>query len=274
VIDLHLHTTASDGSSTPEALVAEAAAAGIHTLAVTDHDTVAAVPAVQRAAREAGLACVVGIEITAVLARRDVHMLGYFLDPSDAALADFLHVQRADRRRRLTDMIERLGAIGCPIDAGPLVEAAASGRAVGRPLVADALVRAGHAVDRADAFARFIGEGCPGYVERRGAPPEDVIAIISRAQGLASLAHPGKAGIDAAIPRMAAAGLAAIEVFHPDHDAADTERYQAMAERLHLLVTGGSDYHGPSTSRAAGLGRIGLSPPAFAALAERAGVRA
>jgi predicted metal-dependent phosphoesterase TrpH len=274
VIDLHLHTTASDGSSPPEALVAEAVAAGIETLAVTDHDTVAAVPAVRSAAVRAGVECLAGIEITAVLDGRDVHVLGYFLDIDDAGLGAFLEAQRADRRRRVVEMSERIAALGAPIDLASLVAAGAGrGKAMGRPMVADALVRAGHAADRADAFARFIGEGAPAFIERRGASPADVIARIGEADGLAAIAHPGKQRLDDAIPRMKEAGLAAIEVFHPDHGPADVTRYLALASALDLLVTGGSDYHGPDTSRAAGLGRIGPPPAALAALKARAASR-
>lgn len=273
MIDLHLHTTASDGRSSPAALVREAVAAGITTLAVTDHDTVAAVPDVRAAAVAAGLAFVTGIEITAVERGRDVHVLGYGVDPNHPVLGRFLASQRAVRRRRLLAIGERLRALGIHVDVEAMIEAAGrgGGRAVGRPLVARALVAAGHAQDVAGAFDRFLGEGRPAFVPRAGAPVADVVALVADAGGVASLAHPVKVGDDLLIARLVADGLPAIEAFHPDHDAADLSRYLEMADRSGLLVTGGSDYHGPGSGRTNGLGVVGLPADRFEALAVRAG---
>jgi predicted metal-dependent phosphoesterase TrpH len=271
VIDLHLHTIASDGRSTPEELVALAAAAGLTTIAVTDHDTVAGVPPARAAAGAAGLRVVTGIEITAVQDGLDIHILGYFLDEGDADLAAFLSAQRADRRRRVVEIVERLAGLGIPVAVEALMDAAGagSGRALGRPLIAKALVEAGHARDIADAFDRYIGHGRPAFVARRGATPADVIAIIGRAGGLASFAHPGKLGLDALVPGLADAGLAAIEAFHPDHAAKDVERYQRLARDLGLVVTGGSDFHGPGSGRPDALGDVVLPLAEFEAVEAR-----
>jgi predicted metal-dependent phosphoesterase TrpH len=268
VIDLHLHTTASDGRSTPDALVAEVQAAGIRIMAVTDHDTVAGIGPASAAARAAGVEFVAGIEITAVHERRDLHMLGYFLDVAHPALGPFLLRQRAERRRRIQVIAERLDHIGAPIDQARLIARAddGTGRSLGRPLVAAALVEAGHAVDIADAFHRYLGEGRPAYVERAGASPAEVVALVRDAGGLSALAHPGKLGRDAIIPDLVAAGLTAIEVFHPDHSPADVRRYDELARRAGLLVTGGSDYHGPGSGRTAGFGQVGLPAEAYDAL--------
>lgn len=274
MIDLHLHTTASDGRSTPAELVREASAAGITTLAVTDHDSVASVRDVTLAAAAAGVEAVAGIEVTAVHEGRDVHVLGYFVDAESVALDAFLVHQREDRRRRVLEIAERLERLGAPIDRAALVEAAsAPGRSPGRPLVAAALIAAGHARDVSDAFERFLVPGAPAFVERVGPPPAEVVRRIGEAGGIAAIAHPGKLKMDALIPVMADAGMAAIEVFHPDHDAADRARYEATAARLGLLVTGGSDYHGPGTDRAPSLGRIGITQQAFDALVDRARTR-
>jgi hypothetical protein len=268
VIDLHLHTTASDGRSSPDALVREAHAAGIRVMAVTDHDTIAGLDPAAAAASAAGIEFVAGIEITAVQDRRDLHMLGYFIDPRHPELGPFLARQRDERRRRIHVIAERLDQIGAPIDESSLLAGtdAGTGRSLGRPLVAAALVAAGHAFDIADAFTRYLGEGRPAYVERAGAPPAEVIALIGRAGGLSALAHPGKIGRDAIIPDLIAAGLSAIEVFHPDHSPADVRRYREIAERAGLLVTGGSDYHGPGSGRTAGFGQVGLPAEAYQAL--------
>lgn len=266
-----MHTTASDGRSSPEALVAEAAAAGCHTIAVTDHDTVAGLDEVRAAAVGAGLALVDGIEVTAVAESVDLHILGYFIDPSNEALADFLRRQRERRRERVAAMGERLRTAGAPIDVETILSVpAASGRAVGRPAVAQALVAAGHAADISDAFTRYLSIGRPGYVARTGASPAEVIARIHGAGGLASIAHPGKSRRDHLIGPMIDVGLDAIEVYHSDHTVSDVVRYQTMADAFGVLVTGGSDYHGPGSGRTDGFGNVGLPPAAFDRLVARA----
>jgi predicted metal-dependent phosphoesterase TrpH len=272
VIDLHLHTTASDGALSPEALVRKCAAAGVTTMAVTDHDTVGGVAAATAAARAVGIDCLPGIEITALLAGRDVHILGYGFDPADAALAAFLVRQRDDRRRRVIAMAEKLTSLGVPIDTGALLNghAAISQRALGRPALAAALVSAGHARDIADAFDRFLGFGRPAFVERSGSPPRDVFALVRGAGGVSSIAHPVKIGDDAVVRRFIGDGLDAIEVHHPDHDTEATARYRAMADDAGLLVTGGSDYHGDDSGRVMALGRIGLPQSDFDRLVARA----
>lgn len=260
-IDLHLHTTASDGRSTPAELVALAVANGLSVMAVTDHDTVAAVDQVRTLAAAHGIESVPGIEITAVDGGRDVHMLGYFVDPADAPLAAFLAAARQSRVSRLGVIAARLESLGMPIDTSPIAAQAErnTGRSVGRPLVARAMVAAGHVKDVAEAFDRWLTPGKPAFVPRAGATPEEVIAVVHAAGGLVSLAHPGRTRIDARVPALGAAGLDAIEVFHSDHDAADVERYAAMARRMGLLVTGGSDFHGDSTH---GLPPGAAGPPA------------
>jgi predicted metal-dependent phosphoesterase TrpH len=272
VIDLHLHTTASDGLSAPDALVARAAAAGLTTIAVTDHDTLAAVPAVRQAAARAGIRVIPGLEITAVAAGQDVHVLGYFVEPGDPELEDFLNVQRADRRRRVDEIVARLADLGMPVEWDPAHdEHVTTGRALGRPLVARALVTAGHAKDIADAFDRFLGHGRPAFVARRGASPAEVIGVLNRAGGLASFAHPGKLGLDELIGDLGAAGLAAIEAFHPDHGPKDVAKYRRLAADLDLAVTGGSDFHGPGAGRVDALGQVVLPAEELAAFEARRG---
>jgi predicted metal-dependent phosphoesterase TrpH len=272
VIDLHLHTTASDGRSTPEALMAEVSAAGCHTVAVTDHDTVAGVLPAREAALRAGLSFITGIEMTAVVDGTDVHILGYFLDVTDAALDEFLRLQRERRRERVAAMADRLRQIGAPVDVAAILAVPAdSGRAVGRPAVAQALVAAGHAADIADAFNRFLAEGRPGHLPRVGPGPAEVIARLRAAGGIASLAHPGKLRRDELIQPMIADGLDALEVYHSDHSVGDVVRYQGLADRHGVMVTGGSDYHGPGSGRTTGLGEVGLPPAAFDRLVALAG---
>jgi predicted metal-dependent phosphoesterase TrpH len=252
VVDLHLHTTASDGRLSPRQLVEQAVLGGVSIMAVTDHDTTAAVAEVSGVASARGVEAISGIEITSVEHGRDVHILGYFLNPDHPALTRFLVNQRAARVARAEAIADRLAALGMPIDVAPLLAEVStqSGRSIGRPQIARAMVAAGHVADVGEAFARWLGQGRPGFIARQGTSPERVIDIIHQAGGLASVAHPGKTAIDARIPALASAGLDALEAYHPDHDPAMVTHYVALARTHRLLLTGGSDFHGdPSHGR-------------------------
>jgi predicted metal-dependent phosphoesterase TrpH len=272
LIDLHLHTAASDGALAPAALVARAASAGLRIIAVTDHDTLEGLPEAHAAGVAYDVRVVDGVEITAVDEGRDVHMLGYFLDPLNRSLGDFLGAQRADRLRRFREIAERLSDLGYPIDVESLIQTGSRhpGRSIGRPQIASALVAAGHARDVEDAFARFIGTDCPAYVPRRGAAPEQVIELVREAGGVSSMAHPALTKKDQIIPRLALSGLTAIEVRHSDHDAQAERHYRALAAQLGLAVSGGSDFHGDHSHRAATLGTVVLPPEDFEVLESRA----
>jgi 3',5'-nucleoside bisphosphate phosphatase len=249
MIDLHLHTTSSDGRLTPRALVGRVAAAGVRIMAVTDHDTTAALDEVRRAAAEYGIEAVSGIEVTAVENERDVHVLGYFIDPDDRALAAFLSIQRGRRVARVQAIAARLADLGVPVDVTPLFTQVRqeTGRSIGRPQLARAMIEAGHVRDTSEAFDRWLGAGRPGFIAREGPSIHDVIAVLHAAGGLASLAHPGKTGIDARIPALRECGLDALEAFHSDHDELQRARYANLAAELGCLVTGGSDFHGDPT---------------------------
>jgi 3',5'-nucleoside bisphosphate phosphatase len=272
VIDLHLHTNASDGLLSPEALVARVADAGVTVMAVTDHDTVAGLDRAQAAAGARGIRLIAGIEITAVEGGRDVHVLGYFIDRAHRPLAEFLDAQRADRRRRVRAMAARLASLGLPIDLDDVM-ARHAGHAVGRPALAKALVRGGHVATIAEAFDRYLGTGGAAFVPRLGAPVAGVVNVIREAGGLASIAHPGLLRDPSLLDRLLTGGSAApdaIEVFHSDHDPAVTAGLLALADSRGLLVTGGSDFHGDTAGRAVGLGRIALPADRFERLAARA----
>jgi predicted metal-dependent phosphoesterase TrpH len=248
-IDLHLHTTASDGRSSPRELVERAARARLSVMAVTDHDTTAAVDEVWAAALEHGIEPVAGIEITSVDEGRDLHVLGYLFDPRYEPLAAFLATQREARITRIEAIGARLAAQGVPIDVGPMVRSARHerGRSVGRPQVARAMVEAGYVSDTNEAFDRWLDQGKPGFVARQGSSPEAVIDIIHQAGGIASIAHPGRRVQADRISALANAGLDAVEAFHPDHDEVMIRRYVQLARDLDLLLTGGSDFHGDQT---------------------------
>ena len=270
MIDLHTHTTASDGALAPRELVERAHGLGIRTLSVTDHDTLAGVPAAAAAAAARGMQFLPGIEITAVHQNRDVHMLAYFLVPEPAALAPFLERQRQDRTRRARAMSARLAALGVPVDLEELIAGAeAAGRAVARPSVARALLDAGHVTSLQEAFDRWLADGRPAYVPRTGASPAEVVRLVRRAGGLPALAHPGLLHRDELIPELAAAGLGAVEAYHSDHDAAAQSRYLRVAAQHGLAVSGGSDFHGEDHPRAGCFGRVGLPRDRFGRLFER-----
>ena len=259
------HTNASDGLLSPDALVDRLAEAGIQTFSVTDHDTVAGLARAEAAAARHGLRFVPGIEITAVENELDVHMLGYGFDPTSRPLLEFLEAQRAERLMRAYRIIDRLKELGMPLEADQVIGQTppSSGKAIGRPAVARALVAKGYCESVSDAFNRFLGSGKPGFMPRTGAPAAEVVDIIARAGGVASMAHPGVTKRDELIPGLVARGLMAIEVWHSDHDDETTMRYLAQAEALGLHMTGGSDYHGDLPDRNARLGAIGIPQGAF-----------
>ncbi len=275
MIDLHTHTTASDGRCTPADLVARAAAAGVSVLSVTDHDTVAGCAEASAAAREAGLVLVPGIEITAVLDDADIHVLGYFFDTESTMLAAFLAEQRQRRVDRVRRMIHRLAASGIQLDADAIVAPGIEDptRSVGRPWIARALVAGGHARNTNEAFDRWLSKGRPAFIPRAAAAPPEVFARLHDAGGIASMAHPALMGLDDRIPEFAAAGLDAIEVYHSKHDDKAVARYRALAERLDLAMSGGSDFHGDDMHGGFGPGSIALPRQAFDELQRRAALR-
>jgi 3',5'-nucleoside bisphosphate phosphatase len=279
LIDLHLHTTASDGKLSPAELVARAAAARLTTISVTDHDTVAAVAEATGHAQAAGLRVVSGIEITAVDDGRDVHMLGYFFDPADVPLLALLEGQRALRVARVREIGARLAALGLPVDVESVLAGAAArpGSSVGRPQVARELVRAGHVASVQEAFDRWLAAGRPGFMPRTGPSPAAIVDAIHGAGGVASMAHPGVTKRDELIGPLVDRGLDAIEVYHSDHAPEDVEHYAGLARRYGTLVSGGSDFHGEDPAqvsayrgRRATLGVVTLPPEALAALEARA----
>jgi 3',5'-nucleoside bisphosphate phosphatase len=274
LIDLHTHTTASDGRWTPADLVARAAARGVTVLSVTDHDTAAGCEAAAEACRARGITFVPGIEITAIRESADVHVLGYFIDVQSPRLATFLAGQRQERLDRIRAMLHRLRSLGIDLDAETIIRPAVddSAKAIGRPWIARALIAAGHVQTMNEAFERFLARGRPAFVPRAGAPPQAVFASIHDAGGLASLAHPALVGHDEWIPDFVAEGVDALEAYHTDQDEPATARYLAAAKHYGLLVTGGSDCHGDE-SHGAAPGGVSLPRDAYDRLVSRMQIR-
>ena len=276
-----MHTTASDGRLSPSELVARVAAAGLTTISVTDHDTVAAIESVTADADRRGIRVIPGIEVTAVDNHRDVHMLAYYIDPANRPLADLLVKQRALRVARVTEIADRLATLHVPVDVDNLLLMAAAhpGSSVGRPQLARELVRAGHVQSVQEAFDKWLATGRPGFVPRTGPSPADVVDTIHGAGGIASFAHPGVTNRDDLIASLADRGLDALEVYHSDHTPEQVMGYKGLAMRHNLLVSGGSDFHGddapsaqatgdkpPARTRRSTLGVVTLPPEALAAL--------
>ncbi len=265
MIDLHTHTTASDGRCAPAGLVARAAGAGVTVLAVTDHDTVGAAADAAAACEAAGIEFVPGIEITAVSREVDVHVLGYFIDISSPALRAFLLEQRLRRVERVREIVARLACFDIHLDADALVQPAIDdpSKSAGRPWIARALVAAGHVPSTGVAFEKWLSRGQPAFVPRLAAPPEEVFGRIHEAGGLASLAHPGILRRDEWIPAFVAAGLDALEAYHTEHDANTTARYLELARRHRVRVSGGSDFHGDPSHGAPRPGAVSLPRDAY-----------
>ena len=276
MIDLHTHTTASDGRCTPAELVARASAAGVTVLSVTDHDTVEACDAVGNACALAGITFVPGIEITAVRDEVDVHVLGYFLDVRSSGLRVFLAEQRQRRIDRVGRILAQLGTLGLRLDSDAILRPAIDepGISIGRPAVARALVAAGYVKSSNEAFTAWLSRGRPGFVPREGAAPDNVIEQIHEAGGIASMAHPGLLRRDMWIAGFASSGLDAIEAYHTNHDEQLTGHYRSVAHRLGLCMSGGSDYHADESHGSAYPGSVALPDDAFEQLRARAASRA
>ena len=250
-IDLHTHSTASDGTDPPAEVMRRAAAAGLDVVALTDHDTLAG----HREARDGlppGLALLTGMELSCRLDDRSVHMLAYGVDPGNAELAAECAAIVAARVGRAQAMVEALRGLGVDI-TWPQVQALAAGGVVGRPHIARAMVAAGAIASPDEAFtADWIGAGGRAYVSRYALDPVAAIGLIRAAGGVAVLAHPRAVSraeqlSEATIAELAAAGLAGLEVAHPDHDPAVRQRLAGLAASLDLVATGGSDDHGSLT---------------------------
>lgn len=253
-VDLHTHTTASDGSLAPRELVREAVRAGVRVLAVTDHDSTDGLPeALDEAAQHPPLELVPGIEINTEIDKAEVHILGYFIDWQAEWFQDILRGFREERRGRIYRMAERLAALGMPIDPEEVFALVREGSA-GRPHVAQVLVQKGYVGSVGEAFDRYLKHGGSAYVSYQKLPPEEAIALIRRAGGVPVLAHPGFIGQDDLIRKLARAGLGGVECYYAAHTPLQTATYLQLVRELGLVATGGSDYHGP---RVTPQGRVG-----------------
>lgn len=272
-VDLHTHSTYSDGLLSPAELVEEAASRAVRILALTDHDTVAGIPEARAAGDRLGVEVIPGVELSAALGSgSEVHLLGYFVDIDDPAFLEQLAGYEKARAERMERMVERLKRIGAPVDLERVREIAGHGT-VGRPHLGRVLVEAGYATDLSDAFSRYIGAGKPAYVPRPRVDPRDAIALVRAAGGVPVLAHPfSVGGVESVLDRLVPAGLAGMEVDYGEYDDQDRETLRVMAARRKLIATGGSDYHGPDLRVTRELGSAPVPLAAVARLREAAAV--
>lgn len=246
-IDLHAHTTHSDGLLSPHTLVDTAVRHGVKALAVTDHDTVSGLLDATRHARSVGLELVPGIEVTSAFNGREIHILGHFVVPTQPELVAFSERMRGERRRRVERMVMKLQGVGLRISLEDVL-AQSSGTTLGRPHVARALMAAGEVDHMQEAFDRYLSRGRPGWVERERPEADAAIRLIHEAGGTASIAHPGVDGISKnELGGLAHLGLDAVEAFHPRHPPSQAEAFQRWGTSIGLLTTGGSDFHGPES---------------------------
>ncbi|SEE61928.1 PHP domain-containing protein [Streptomyces sp. Ag109_O5-10] len=271
-IDLHCHSTASDGTDTPAELVRNAAAAGLDVVALTDHDTTRGY-AEALAALPAGLTLVTGAELSCRLDGVSMHMLAYLFDPEEPALLAERELVRDDRVPRARSMVAKLNALGAPVTWEQVRRIAGDG-SVGRPHVASALVELGVVPTVSDAFTEeWLADGGRAFVEKHETDPFETIRLVKGAGGVCVFAHPaaakrGRTVPESAIAEMAAAGLDGIEVDHMDHDEDTRARLRGLADELGLLATGSSDYHG--SRKTVALGECTTDPEVYGEITRRA----
>ncbi|MGE0469938.1 MAG: PHP domain-containing protein [Nitrospira sp.] len=247
-LDLHLHTTHSDGSCTPTEVVGLAHQAGVTALAITDHDITTGLVEASAAGEALGIEIIPGVEISSILGNSELHILGYFLDWQDTHLNERLKTLRDSRHRRNPKIVERLQSLGIDLTYDE-VRALAGGDSVGRPHIARALMDKGVVTSAKEAFDRFLADGKPAYVPRDLPSPAEAIHWIKAARGLAVLAHPTwvrctDQSLIELVRQLKADGLDGVEVYYSTHAARQTREYLSLAQQLGLLVTGGSDFHG------------------------------
>ena len=249
-VDLHTHSSVSDGTDEPAALVRQARDAGLDVVALTDHDTFDGLDEAVAAGERYGVQVVRGMELSCARVGSSVHLLAYGADPENPGLAAEMLRVRGGRMGRLSGVLDKLAELGVPVTEAQVLTQVGNSPSVGRPHIADALIAAGHVRDRQEAFDRFLADGGPAHVHRYAIDIERGIDLVHQAGGLAVIAHPWGRGRERVLPAAVLEALAddhrldGIEVDHQDHDPETRRRLRDLAGRLGLLITGASDYHG------------------------------
>jgi len=273
-VDLHIHSTASDGVFTPSEVVCLALERGLAVIALTDHDTLGGVAEAQQAAVGTGLEVIAGVEVNSEGEWGDLHFLGYYVDPENDLLRDRLQAMRAARVERARKMVKRLREMGMLLEWEE-VQALAGGDSIGRPHVARVLLNRGYVRTLQEAFERFLCTDGPAYVSRPRLTPPEVIRVVIEAGGVPVIAHPAHSGPAAVgcIAELAGYGLRGVEVYYPDHSPEVVEMLLGLCREHGLLATGGSDFHGSGSSEGAPLGSVYVPPECVGRLREAAACR-
>ncbi|MBU1862447.1 MAG: PHP domain-containing protein [Candidatus Omnitrophica bacterium] len=249
-VDLHLHSTYSDGTYTPAELIHMAEMKGMEAIGITDHDTINHIKEVHKLGAKAKLRDVLaGVEVSAEFSSGTMHIVGYFVDPDNTDLCDMLNRFTAGRSERNPQIIEKLNALGVSITYDEVLKEA-NGASVGRPHIANVMVQKGAVRSMKEAFDKYLAKGAPAYVNRTRASSEKIIAVIKKAGGVSFLAHPRQLGVgkkkelERIVARLADEGLDGIEAYSSSHTREDVHRYEGLAQKYQLLLSGGSDFHG------------------------------
>lgn len=269
LIDLHSHSLASDGQYPAAVVATKAASAGVSVWALTDHDSIAALEIGRVAAEKLGIRFVPGIELSVHLERREVHLLGHFVDPESEALRGFEDLLAEKRRVRMGEMISKLAALGVPLTPEE-IEVYSGGKTLGRPHVARALVARGFVSNVREAFDLWLADGKPAHVPRHRISVEEGIRLVRAAGGTATIAHPGLSKVERGdIERMKGWGLSGVEVEHADQNPSVRDKYRRICAALDLVPTAGTDYHGEAVAPDRAFGGVSMAHAALAELEAR-----
>jgi predicted metal-dependent phosphoesterase TrpH len=276
-VDLHIHTTASDGKFTPSQIVDKAGQLGLRVIAITDHDTVEGITeAIQASKQYQSLRVIPGVELSTDVPAGEIHVLGYFIDYADAEFESSLEAMRDSRVGRARKMVEKLDKLGIHLEWNRVQEIAGTG-ALGRPHIAQAMLEKGYISSLQEAFKLYIGHGGPAYAERDKLTPVEAVKLILKANGLPVLAHPLTAGdVESTIVELKSVGLVGMEVYYGSYSFEDINPLLGLAYKHGLIATGGTDYHGLDESIEINIGGADVPPRAaeqLIALAKKRGLK-
>ncbi len=257
-VDLHLHTTFSDGALSTGELIERARRAGLSTISITDHDHVGALAQARALGESSGIEVIPGVELSTSVRDEDIHVLGYFFDEGNRALLDFLAFFRKERMKRAERIVEKLNDLNVPLKLESVLEQAGAG-AVGRPHIAIALLEEGLIGSYQEAFAKYLGYGKPAYEKKYQIPPQEAIKLLSAAGGLSFIAHPGSTIDESMLVGLIDDGIDGIEVVHPSLTPERSAYYRGIVSEYYLLACGGSDFHGGKRNDADALGKYTIT---------------
>lgn len=266
-IDLHSHTNYSDGFNSPIELIDKARGKGIEVLSITDHDNLAAIPEASEYGRKAGVEIIPGVEISSDIMDREIHILGYFVEPGNPELERYLEFFRAERLKRADRIVRKLNTLGMPLKLDDVMKIAKNS-AVGRPHIAQAMVERGFINSYFEAFNKYIGNGCEAYEKKVHVSPRSAFKIISDSGGLSFIAHPG-AMPEQILKELIESGVDGIEVIHPSHSPQLVKFYRGIVNEYFLLESGGSDYHGGKREDEKNLGKFYVNTSVVDAMRQR-----